>query len=192
MSEYPILKTARLLLRPWRPEDLAPFAALNADPRVMEYFPNVLDRAASDAAAARIADHFRQHGYGLWAVEVPGVAPFVGFVGLWIPQFTAHFTPCVEIGWRLAHEHWGHGYASEGALAALAFGFGQLQLAEIVSMTTVANHRSQRVMQRIGMTRNERDDFDHPQLPAGHPLSRHVLYRLSCADWQQRQAASPR
>ena len=126
----------------------------------------------------RIARHIDEHGWGLWAVEIPGVAPFAGYIGLAAPRFDAHFTPCVEIGWRLAHEHWGHGYASEGARAALAFGFAALKLHEIVSFTVPANLRSRRVMERLGMTHDPADDFDHPGLPVEHPLRRHVLYRI--------------
>ncbi len=173
------LQTERLCLRRWCPSDRAPFAALNADPRVMEYFPAIMSREASDALVTRIEDHFAQHGFGLWAVEIPTVVPFAGFIGLAIPRFTAHFTPCVEIGWRLAAEHWGHGYATEGARAVLRFGFESLGLSEIVSFTVPANHRSRRVMERIGMIHHPVDDFDHPALPAGHPLRRHVLYRCA-------------
>ena len=118
------ITTARLRLRPWRDEDLPAFAALNADPRVMEHFPGTLGRAESDALAGRIRDHFEARGFGLWAVEVSGGAAFIGFVGLAVPPFAAHFTPCVEIGWRLAAEHWGKGYATEAAAAALDHGFG--------------------------------------------------------------------
>src|SRR3954453_22258624 len=139
MSTAPRLSTARLLLRPWRDEDLAPFAAMNSDPRVMEFFPKPLDRAESEAMAERIRGHFARHGFGLWAVEVPGVSAFIGFVGLSVPTFEAHFTPCVEIGWRLAAEHWGRGYATEAAGAVLEFGFRRLGLAEIVSFTVPAN-----------------------------------------------------
>jgi RimJ/RimL family protein N-acetyltransferase len=178
MSPAPTIQTPRLLLRDWRDEDLAPFAAMNADPVVMEFFPKPLDRAESDAAVARIRDHFASRGFGLWAVEVPGVADFIGFVGLAVPRFEAHFTPCVEIGWRLARSHWGRGYATEAARATLAFGFRDLALDEIVSFTTTANLRSRAVMERIGMTRSADDDFDHPALPEGHPLRRHVLYRI--------------
>lgn len=185
----PPLRTPRLLLRPWRPEDLAPFAALNADPLVMEHFPGPLSAAESAALAEGIAAHFDRHGFGDWAVEVPGQAPFIGFIGLAVPRFQAPFTPCVEIGWRLASAHWGHGYASEGAAAALAFGFTRLALAEIVSFTVPANRRSIRVMERIGMERSPAEDFDHPQLPEGHPLRRHVLYRLSRARWQAHAAS---
>jgi RimJ/RimL family protein N-acetyltransferase len=181
MTTAPTLVTPRLRLRPWRDEDLPAFAAINADPRVMEFFPRPLDRAASDALAARIRDHFARRGFGLWAVEVPGAAGFIGFVGLSVPTFEAHFTPCVEIGWRLACPHWGRGYATEAARACLDFGFGPLGLGEIVSFTVPANRRSRGVMERIGMTRSPADDFDHPALPEGHPLRRHVLYRASPA-----------
>jgi RimJ/RimL family protein N-acetyltransferase len=172
------LRTGRLLLRRWRAEDRDAFAALNADPVVMEHFPAVSSRADSDAAADRIAAHFEKHGFGLWAVEVVGVTPFAGFVGLCVPRFEAHFTPCVEIGWRLAAAHWNRGYATEGARAALALGFEHLALDEIVSYTVPGNVRSRRVMEKIGMTHEPGGDFDHPLLPAGHPLSRHVLYRI--------------
>jgi ribosomal-protein-alanine N-acetyltransferase len=178
---YPTLSTSRLLLRPWRDEDDGPFAAMNADPRVMEFFPKRLDRAESDAVAARIRGHFARHGFGLWAVAVRGVAPFAGFVGLSVPTFEAPFTPCVEVGWRLAAEHWGRGYATESALAALDYGFQELGLAEIVSFTVPENRRSIRVMERIGMVRDPDGDFNHPVLPEGHPLRRHVLYRTRTA-----------
>jgi RimJ/RimL family protein N-acetyltransferase len=174
------LRTDRLLLRRWRPSDREPFAAMNANPLVMEHFPKRLTREESDATVERIAAHFEEHGFGLWAVELPGAAPFIGFVGLAHPRFEAHFTPCVEIGWRLADEHWGRGYATEGAKAAVAYGF-ELGLGEIVSMTVPANVRSRRVMEKIGMTNDPADNFDHPQLPTGHPLQRHVLYRLKRA-----------
>jgi RimJ/RimL family protein N-acetyltransferase len=180
----PQIRTTRLQLRPWRHEDLAPFAAINADPRVMEMLPKILTRAESDYFAERIAAHFDSHGFGLWAVEVTNVADFIGFVGLSIPRFQAHFTPCVEVGWRLAHEHWNRGYATEAAKAACEFGFAQFQLDQIVSFTVTHNHRSRRVMQRLGMTRSPADDFDHPSLPPGDRLNPHVLYRLSRAAFQ--------
>lgn len=172
------LRTARLTLRPWRDDDVAPFAAMNADARVREFFPSTLTSEESAASAASIIAHWKQHGFGLWAVEVSGVAPFIGFVGLAIPPFDAHFTPCVEVGWRLAVPYWGHGYATEGGRAAVTFGFEVLGLAEIVSMTPERNVRSRAVMERLGMARNPADDFDHPNIAAGHPLRRHVLYRL--------------
>jgi RimJ/RimL family protein N-acetyltransferase len=147
----------------------------------MQHMPAVLPRQASDALAERIEAHWGEHGFGLWAVEVPGVAPFAGFVGLSIPGFEAPFTPCVEIGWRLAAPCWGRGYASEAARAALGFGFEELGLAEIVSFTTPDNLRSRRVMEKLGMLRDPADDFDHPGLPEGHPLRRHLLYRTARA-----------
>ena len=173
------LRTERLKLRRWLAADLARFSALNGDPRVMEHFPSLLTREQSDALAARIEAHFGENGFGLWALEIPAVTPFAGFLGLAIPGFEAHFTPCVEIGWRLAAEHWGRGYATEGARAALAFGFGELALAEIVSFTVPGNRRSRRVMEKLGMQRRPEDDFDHPALPEGHALRRHVLYRIA-------------
>jgi RimJ/RimL family protein N-acetyltransferase len=173
------LRTARLVLRNWTDADLPPFARMNADARVMEYFPAPLDRAQSDALAGRIRAGLREHGFGMWAVEIPGRAAFGGFVGLSVPEFTAHFTPCVEIGWRLAPDLWGQGYASEAARAALDFGFETIGLDEIVSFTVPANVRSRRVMERLGMRHSSADDFDHPNVPVGHPLRRHVLYRLA-------------
>ena len=171
------LHTARLVLRRWREDDLAPFAALNADPVVMEHFPSTLTRAESDRLVERISAGFLEHGFGLWAVEVLGVAPFIGFTGLSAPTFDAHFTPAVEIGWRLAREHWGKGYATEGAQAALAAGaFG---LDEVVSFAARGNLRSRRVMERLGMSHDAADDFHYPRLPVGHPLGPHVLYRLT-------------
>jgi RimJ/RimL family protein N-acetyltransferase len=178
------LECERLLLRRWRHSDRVPFAAMNADVRVMEYFPHRLSVCESDALVNRIQKHFDDHGYGLWAVEVRSGPPFIGFIGLAIPRFETHFTPCVEIGWRLDANHWGKGYATEGAQAALDFGFIHSRLTEIVSMTTVANSRSRRVMEKIGMIHSQADDFDHPLLPDGHPLKRHVLYRLRRADEQ--------
>jgi RimJ/RimL family protein N-acetyltransferase len=171
------LRTSRLYLRRWLLEDRAPFARLNADPRVVEFLPKQMSRDESDAAADRIQPHFQQHEFGVWAVEIPGVSAFAGFIGLSIPPFETHFTPCVEVGWRLDADHWNRGYATEGARAALDFGFRWLQLREIVSFTVPGNFRSRRVMAKLGMTRSPDDDFDHPLLPGGHPLRRHVLYR---------------
>jgi ribosomal-protein-alanine N-acetyltransferase len=179
----PVLRTDRLRLRPWEDSDLEPFAAMNADPRVMEFFPACLSRAESDALARRIVAGFVERGYGLWAVEVPGVAGFIGFIGLSVPRFEAPFTPCVEIGWRLAAPYWGQGYAVEGAQVALAFGFLDGGMDEIVSFTAATNMRSRRVMERLGMTRDPAEDFQHPGLPEGHELKAHVLYRLRNADW---------
>ena len=167
-----------MILRRWRDEDLEPHGALNADPSVMEYFPSTLSREQSDQNAAEIRAGMDEHGFGKWAVEVPGVASFIGYVGLSVPRFEASFMPCIELGWRIAREQWGRGYATEGARAALDVAFGELALAEVVSFTSIANERSRRVMERIGMQRNESEDFDHPQVPEGHPLRRHVLYRI--------------
>jgi RimJ/RimL family protein N-acetyltransferase len=163
-----MLGTTRLRLRLWRDEDLAAFAALNSDPRVMEYMPKVLGRAESDASAERINEHFVRYGFGLWAVEVIGIADFIGFTGLSVPRFEAHFTPCVEIAWRLAHDHWGFGYATEAARAARDYGFRHLELEQIVSFTVPANQRSRKVMEHIGMTHSPDapdDDFRHPPPP---------------------------
>jgi len=173
------ISTSRLRLRPWNDADLAPFAAMSADPRVMRHMPGLLGAEESGAFVSRIRKHFGEHGYGLWAVELVNGPPFIGFVGLMHVPFEAHFTPAVEIGWRLAAAHWGHGYATEGARAALAHAFGPLGLREVVSMTVLANERSWRVMQRLGMSRSPADDFDHPRLPEGHVLRRHILYRLA-------------
>jgi RimJ/RimL family protein N-acetyltransferase len=181
----PVLETARLCLRGWRESDLDPFAALNDDPLVMEHFPSRLTRVESDAMVASIGEHFARHGFGLWAVEVPGAADFIGFVGLSVPRFMSHFTPCVEIGWRLASEHWGRGYAPEAARAALRFGFEQVGLDQIVSFTVPANLKSRRVMEKIAMRRDPGDDFDHPSLAQDHPLQRHVLYRMSRTEWER-------
>jgi RimJ/RimL family protein N-acetyltransferase len=172
------LRTERLLLRGWCEADLAPFAALNADPQVMAFFPATLSRAESDAMAGRIRAHFAEHGFGLWAVEIPGACPFAGFVGLSVASFPAPFTPCVEVGWRLTHHHWRRGYATEAARAALAFGFERAGLDEVVSFTAEGNAASRRVMERLGMRRDPSGDFDHPSVPEGHRLRRHVLYRL--------------
>jgi RimJ/RimL family protein N-acetyltransferase len=172
-----VITTERLILRRWQSSDVEPFVTLNADPRVMEFFPATLSRTETEAMIATIEKRFDQHGFGLWAVELKGKTDFIGFIGLNIPGCALPFSPCVEVGWRLAFNHWGNGYAQEGARAALTFGFEKMRLKEIVSFTTVANLRSRRVMERIGMTYDARDDFDHPSLPEGNPLRKHVLYR---------------
>ena len=173
------IRTHRLLLRGWRDDDLVPFAELNSDPEVMRYLPALLDRRESDAFATRIRARLEQLGFGLWAVEIPEMASFIGYVGLSVPRFTAAFTPCVEVGWRLARAHWGRGYATEAARAALTFGFERVGLDEIVSFTVPANVRSRRVMEKLGMRRDPAEDFDHPALPVGAVLRRHVLYRIA-------------
>ena len=172
-----LLATPRLRLRPWRESDLAPFAAMNADPLVMEHFAAPLSRQESDAYARRMQAAIEERGWGNWALEVIGGEPFVGFTGLSAPSFEAHFMPCTEIGWRLARSAWGQGLATEAARAALDFGFGELGLAEIVSFTALGNARSVAVMERLGMRRD--GEFDHPRFPDGHRLRRHVLYRIS-------------
>jgi RimJ/RimL family protein N-acetyltransferase len=183
-AEIPRLETERLVLRDWRPEDLEPFARLNADPEVTEFLPRALDRGESDALAHRIVLHWTEDGVGQWAVERRAGGAFLGFTGLSIPGFEAPFMPAIEVGWRLAREAWGHGFATEAARAALAFGFVDRGLAEIVSFTVPENRRSRAVMERLGMTYDPADDFDHPNLPAGHRLRRHVLYRLSRESWE--------
>jgi len=179
----PAITTDRLLLRGWRLEDRAPFAAMNTDPRVMEFYRQKLSREESDAYVDRIEAHFEHEGFGLFAAELRDTGEFIGYVGLAVPRFEAPFTPCIEIGWRLAAEYWGRGFATEGARAALVWGFESLGLPEIVAYAVPANVRSIRVMQKIGMKRDEAGDFDYPNLPPGHPLRRHVLYRAARPDF---------
>lgn len=186
--EAPTLRGPRVLLRPWRAADREAFAAINADARVMRHFPTLLTRADSDALADRIEAHFAEHGFGPWALEIPGVAGFAGFVGLLRVSFDAHFTPAVEIGWRLAAGLWGRGYATEAAQCALRHGFAALALPEIVSFTVPANLPSLAVMQRLGMHTDIREDFLHPRLPPEHPLRLHRLYRLGREEWIAQQA----
>ena len=178
------LRTERLLLRHWRAEDREPFAALNDDPAVMEHFPGHLTRQQSDAMADRIATFLDEHGWGLWAVELCETGEFLGFTGLAVPRFQAHFTPCVEVGWRLARSAWGHGHATEAARASLDHAFGSLGLDEVVAMVVPANDRSQSVMRKLGMTRDEGADFDHPLIPGDSAVRRHRLYRITRAEWQ--------
>jgi RimJ/RimL family protein N-acetyltransferase len=173
------LETDRLALRRWLPSDREPFAHLNCDPEVMEFMPAPLTTEESDQLIDRIESHFDRHGFGLWAAEVRESAAFIGFIGLSVPRFEAHFTPAVEIGWRLAHEYWGRGLAAEGARAAIRFAFNNLALPALVSFTACGNVRSRRVMEKLGMTHDPGEDFDHPALPPAHPLRRHVLYRLA-------------
>jgi 3-dehydroquinate dehydratase / shikimate dehydrogenase len=172
------LKTSRTLLRAWHDEDLEHFARLNADPEVMRWFPSVLTRESSDMLASRIRTRLADDGWGLWALEVPDVSKFCGFVGLSRVPFEASFTPAVEIGWRLDQPWWGSGYATEAASACVEFAFGTLGLDEIVSFTTTLNNRSRAVMERLGMRHDPAGDFDHPGIPVGNPVRPHVLYRL--------------
>ena len=173
------LATERLTLRRWGDADLEPFARINADPVVMEYLLEPLTRVESDAMVERIEATFERDGLGLWAVEVIATGELAGFVGLWPATFDAHFTPAVEVGWRLAAAQWGRGYATEAARRAIDDGFTRLGLTEIVSFTAVINDRSRRVMRKLGMSHDPTDDFDHPAVPAGHRLRRHVLYRIA-------------
>ena len=184
MHDYAI-KTERLILRPWLEEDLEPFAELNADPRVMEYFPSVKSFEETAEEFGLIRGGFDSFGWGFWAASLIEGDKFIGFIGLKNVGFQAHFTPAVEIGWRLAYEYWGKGYATEGAKASLKYGFETLNLDEIVSFTPTQNKKSANVMKKIGMTHNPEDDFDHPRLAEGHALRRHVLYRLKRSDWSQ-------
>lgn len=181
-------ETERLLLRTWCESDREPFAALNADPAVMEFFPATLDRAASDRAIDNWMAKFAERGWSNWAVEIRETGKFIGFVGLSVPHRPLPFSPCVEVGWRLARRYWGFGYASEAARGCLRVGFERLRLPEIVSFTALLNLRSRAVMERIGMY-NAHADFEHPALPEGHPLRPHCLYRLTDDAWRRRQAA---
>ena len=180
-------ETPRLRMRQWRDADREPFAAMNADPAVMEFFPSPQSRAASDASIDAWQAQFAASGWSNWAAELIDSGQFIGFVGLSVPRRALPFSPCVEIGWRLARPYWGQGLASEAARRALRIGFEALALTEIVSFTAVGNQRSRAVMERIGM-RNANQDFEHPGVPEGHPLRLHCLYRLSRSQWSQNTA----
>lgn len=177
------METSSLRLRQWRPDDLLPFSELNADPEVMAHFPMTLDRAASDALAMRCQSLIEQQGWGFWAAEIKATGQFIGFVGLHTPSAELPFSPCVEIGWRLARPFWQKGYASEAARAVLCFAFNDLGLDEVVAFTSLGNQRSQAVMERLGMRRTT-ENFQHPALPVDHPLREHCLYRLARSAWQ--------
>ena len=177
------LKTMRLILREWNATDREPFAQMNADSRVMEYLGETMSREQSDAVADRIEAHFKAHGFGLCAADLAESGEFIGFIGLAVPTFEAAFTPCVEIGWRLAAEYWGAGLATEGAREIVRYAFEELGLAELVSLTAIGNECSRRVMAKLGMTYTAAENFDHPRIPAGDPLRRHVLYRLAREKW---------
>ena len=172
------ITTGRLLLRRWRDSDRLPFQAMNADLRVMEFMPSLLSPDESDALVDRAQAHFDRHGYGPFAAELLEDHSFIGFIGLSFPNFDAPFMPAVEVGWRLAFDCWGRGLATEGARAVARYAFEELGLDGLVSFTVPGNLRSRRVMEKLGMTHDPRDDFDHPRLPEVHPLRRHVLYRL--------------
>jgi 3-dehydroquinate dehydratase/shikimate dehydrogenase len=177
--------TDRLFLRDWTDADAAPFAEMNADPRVMEFFPAILSGTESDTLMEWIRARMHEKGYGMYAAEEKNSGRFIGFIGLAPIDFEAHFTPAIEIGWRLAQAAWGKGLATEGANAVLAHTFGQLGLNDLVSITTVKNQRSRRVMEKIGMTHSPSDDFPNPKLPPGHPQAPHVLYRIKREDYLQ-------
>jgi RimJ/RimL family protein N-acetyltransferase len=185
-----ILTTPRLTLRHWHDGDLEAFAAQNADPAVMQFMPGLLSRAESDDFARGAQRGIDARGWGLWAVEVRADAQLAGCVGLAVPSFAAHFTPCTEIAWRLKRASWGHGYATEAARECLRFAFETLALPEVVAFTVPANLRSRAVMERLGMVRNPLEDFDHPRLPPGHALRRHVLYRLGRDAWSAAAGAT--
>jgi RimJ/RimL family protein N-acetyltransferase len=186
MTRY---KTSRLTLRRWTDADRVPFEKMNLDPDVMEFMPAMLERAESDALVDSLERHFATHGFGLWALEVNDGPSFIGYTGLLRPSFATAFTPCVEIGWRLASDRWGKGYATEAAREVCRIAFRELELPELVSFTVPANARSRRVMDRLGMRRDPSEDFDHPRLPDGHPLRRHVLYRLRRDEWSRAEGA---
>lgn len=171
------IETPRLVLRAWKESDRIPFAAMNADPRVMEFFPKVLSSSESDEAFGRVLTHFDRYGFGIWALEARRSGEFLGLLGLQNVRFEAKFTPAVEIGWRLRYEAWGKGFATEGAQAALKAGFGRLGLSEIVAMTVPENQRSRRVMEKLGMTYVVGEDFNHPLIEEGSRYRRHILYR---------------
>jgi len=184
MKQIVQLESARLILRQWQDDDLGEFARMCADPQVMRYFPAPLTRLESAALIGRVRGHFAEYGFGLWALERKDTGAFIGMTGLLNVGFDAHFTPAVEIGWRLAHRHWGLGFASEAAWTCLRCGFAQLGLHEVVSFTSRDNLPSQKVMQAIGMQADPAGDFEHPKLEPGHPLRPHVLYRMDRALWQ--------
>ncbi len=177
-----MLTTDRLLLRPWRESDRAPFAAINADPDVMRYFPATRSREESDQTYDRLEKHVREHGFGFWAAELKETGKFIGFVGMQHVEPDMLFAPAVEIGWRLDKSVWGQGLAPEGARACLAYAFSKLGLEEVVSFTTANNQPSMRVMEKIGMTRDHEGDFDHPAIEGGSPIKPHVLYRIRAAE----------
>jgi RimJ/RimL family protein N-acetyltransferase len=184
LMELSDLRSARLRLRQWTEADRIPFAAMHADPAVMEFMPNTLDAAQCDGLIARNARHFAQHGIGLWSLEVVGGQPFIGYAGLLRTPFAAPFTPCVELAWMLAWDFWGHGYAFEAARTVCERAFGDWGFEELVAFTVPANIRARRLMARLGMIHHEAEDFAHPRLPEGHPLRRHVLYRLTKTRWR--------
>lgn len=185
MASGPRIETSRLILRRWRKSDLEPFVALNSDPEVMEHYSSTLDERQTAEWMGRIEASFDERGYGLWALQHGASKEFLGYAGLWVPSFEAHFTPTVEVSWRLSRSSWGNGYATEAARAAMRYGFEQADLTEIVSFTAPANTRSIRVMERLGLAHDPADDFDHPNIAEGSSYRRHVLYRMSRDRWSE-------
>lgn len=192
MPNHPnaVIQTERLILRQWCDQDIDPYRKLNADPKVMEFFPNTWSQEASDISLKSARNHIEKYGWGKWAVSLLKTGEFIGRIGLEDVDFQASFSPNIELGYRIAYKYWGNGYAVEGAKAALEHGFRQLNLEEIVAFTPMQNMRSQIVMQRIGMHHSPKDDFDHPKLPKEHRLSKHVLYRLNKMDWEKQVSKS--
>ena len=180
------LETERLILRQWKDEDLTPFAKINADPEVMAYYPDILNEEESNAMADKIKDLITEHSWGFWAVETKQENNFIGFVGLHIPTHDLPCTPCVEVGWRLAKEYWGKGYATEAARESLRFAFEELALGEVFSFASIANKKSWAVMERLNMN-DTGENFEHPILPAGHPFREHVLYKITKSQWKDKQ-----
>lgn len=176
------LSTERLILRQWQDTDYPLFAAINADPKVMEFFPNTLTSAESNDGVNRVRAHIDQHGYGFWAVERSDTGEFIGFIGLKYNPDGLPFAPCVEIGWRLGAAHWGQGFATEGARSSLKFAFTEQNLSRVISMTPTTNKVSENVMQKLGM-RNTGNNFNHPQVDSGHVLEPHVLYQITREEW---------
>lgn len=178
-----IIETERLILRTWRKEDTDPYFQINQDPKVMEYFPGLQDLETTKNFIIKVNNHFDKHGYTLYATARKDTNEFIGFIGLFVADFEAHFTPATEIGWRLSSKHWGKGFATEGAKAVLDYAFKELEIPEIVSFTAEGNAKSIKVMQKIGLQHNAGNDFDHPKLDDASPLKRHVLYRLTREDY---------
>ena len=178
-----IIETGRLILRTWRKEDTDHCFQINQDPKVMEYFPGLQDLETTKIFITKVNNHFDKHGYSLYATARKDTNEFIGFIGLLVADFEAHFTPATEIGWRLSSKHWGKGFATEGAKAVLDYAFKELEIPEIVSFTAEGNAKSIKVMQKIGLQHNAGNDFDHPKLDDASPLKRHVLYRLTREDY---------
>ena len=189
-----MIETERLILRPWKDTDLPPFAAMNADPRVRRFFPSLLTREESDASVTRFLESHQHDDFGFLAAELRENSQFIGLIGMQAMKFALPRVaqPAAEIGWRLTPEVWGRGLATEGARTVLQFAFEQLRLTEVVAFTVPANLASRRVMEKLGMTHDPHDDFDHPLIEDGHPMQRHVLYRIEREAWLNRLNSSLR